>query len=109
VVLSQVLAHCENLGYGQYGALHLAEVDGLAVRNLRQLKGMVEGGEFVRFRFEPHRTVVVVVVVVVVMMVVMVVLERGSVGRITHEVCREQSITERFFSGEGVRMIFTDL
>jgi len=103
VVLSQVLAHCENLGYGQYGALHLAEVDGLAVRNLRQLKGMVEGGEFVRFRFKPHRTVMVVVVVV------MVVLERGSVGRITHEVCREQSITERFFSGEGVRMIFTDL
>jgi len=28
VVLSQVFAHHENLGYDQYGTLHLAEVDG---------------------------------------------------------------------------------
>jgi len=28
VFLSQVFAHHENLGYDQYGPLHLAEVDG---------------------------------------------------------------------------------
>jgi len=65
----------------------------VVIWSLRQLKGMVEqeARDFVRFRSEPHKTV----------------LERGSVGRVMEEVCREQIITE-FFSVEGMRMIFSN-
>ena len=51
--------------------------------SLRQLKEMVkqEARDFVRFRSKPHGMV----------------LDRGSVGRFTEEVCREQIITELFF------------
>jgi len=47
------------MGYDQYGTLHLAEVDGVTMWSLRQLKGMVEqeARYFVRFWFEPHGAV----------------------------------------------------
>lgn len=93
VVLSQVLAHRENLGYDQYGAMHLEEVDGVEVRNLRHLKSLLEegggkdgkkkGDGFVRFGFAPDGT--------------QVVLERRRMEEVTTEVCQEQSITKRFY------------
>lgn len=87
VVLSHVLAHGENLGYEKYKAMHLVEVDGAELRNLRHLRGLLEeGGEekgrFVRFGFAPHGKIMV--------------LERESMERVTEEVCREQCITKRF-------------
>jgi len=85
VVLIQVLAHKENLGYENYRAMHLVEVDGVKVRNLKHLKTFLEEGEgeFVRFEFAPHGR--------------MVVLERELMDQVTREVCKEESIAERFY------------
>ena len=60
--------------------------------SLRQLKEIVEqeANFFVKFRSEPHGTV----------------LERGSVGRVMEKICREQIITELFFGGGYADDIF---
>jgi len=85
VVLSQVLAHKENLGYENYRALHLVEVDGVKIRNLRHLKKMLEEGkgEFVRFEFAPHGRHVV--------------LERAVMEKVTQEVCEGEGIKESYY------------
>jgi len=86
VVLSQVFAHHENLGYDQYGTLHLAEVDGSGNVEYEAVEGgrvTQEARDFARFRSKPHGMA----------------LEQGSVVIVMEEVCREQIITELFFGG----------
>jgi len=93
VVLSQVFAHHKNLGYDQYGTLHLAEVDrgGNVESEAVEGDGGAGGEVFLRFRSEPHGMA----------------LEQGSVVSVTEEVCREQIITKLFLV-EGKLMIFLD-
>jgi len=102
VVLSQVLVHRENLGYDKYAAMHLTKVNGVRVRNLRHLEGLINGfcageegvgkdvGGFMGFQFAPHDTTIV--------------LECSNVGRVTEEVCLEQSIAKpSFFLHDATR------
>jgi len=56
VLLSQVFAHHENLGYAQYGTLPLAEMDGVGNVESEAVEGDYGvGGEGLR-GFGPNRT-----------------------------------------------------
>jgi len=92
VVLSQVFVYHENLGYDQYGMLHLAEVDGGGNVESEVVEGDGEaGGEgFYEVSARTARDGV----------------EAEGLGRVMEEVCREQIITEIFFGGGYADEIF---
>jgi hypothetical protein len=81
VILAQVLAHRENLGYDKYSDLHLTKFNGEKVRSLNHLKRLLDECQetFLRFEFAPDGSRIVV-------------LERSSMERVTREVCAEHSI-----------------
>jgi hypothetical protein len=90
VILSQVLAHRENLGYDKLTDLHLEKVNGEKVRSLAHLKTLIENESgdqqvFLRFEFQPKNVIVV--------------LERSQVHQSTLEVCKEQNIQYPFYLG----------
>jgi S1-C subfamily serine protease len=82
VVLVQVLAHSENLGYDQLSDLHLAKFNGEKVKSLKHLLSLVMANKesFIKFEFAPHGTIVV--------------MERSSIDRVTTDVCDEHRIQE---------------
>jgi len=82
VVLAQVLAHRENLGYDKYMDLHLVTYNGAEVRSLRHLHRLIRSGEeeFMRFEFAGDGPVIV--------------LERSTMEEVTREVCGEHGIRE---------------
>jgi PDZ domain/Trypsin len=84
VILIQVLAHRENLGYDTLTDLHLRRVNGQDVRSLRELKRIVDESqdEFLRFEFAPENRIVVV--------------ERSTLNTVTREVCKEHSIQNSY-------------
>lgn len=100
VVLAQVLAHAEtNLGYEQYGDLHLVRVNGCEIRSLRHLQSLIGLGEegdasdgtaseYVRFEFghPGYETMV---------------LDRSKIQQATDEVCEEHGIQNPFFFFDG--------
>jgi len=84
VVLAQVLAHRDNLGYDQLNDQHLVKVNGHDVRSLAHLSCLIEeerrnGAEFLRLQFGPPGRRVVV-------------LEVSELDRVTREVCKEHAI-----------------
>ena len=85
VILIQVLAHRENLGYDTLTDLHLETLNGEPVRSLQLLKGMVDDCQekFLRFEFSPDSRIVV--------------LERSTLDSVTRDVCTEHSIQRPFF------------
>lgn len=84
VVLVQVLAHRQNLGYDRLTDLHLEKVNGERVRSLRHLNALIQesSDEFLRFEFAGNRIIV---------------LERSHVESSTKEVCEEHSIRRASF------------
>lgn len=86
VILAQVLAHRENLGYDKLTDLHLKKVNGKEVRSLHHLKHLIDEScpeRFLRFEFAPDNQIVV--------------MERSSLERVTQEVCKEHSIQNPVF------------
>ena len=85
VILIQVLAHRENLGYDTLGDLHLKTFNGQPVRSLQHLKALIDdcGTEFIRFEFLPDCRIVV--------------MERSTLDSVTREVCKEHSIQRSFY------------
>jgi len=82
VVLAQVLAHRANLGYENYFDLHLLKFNGVEVRSLRHLQGLVDKrtGPFMIFEFAPEDGGRLVV------------LDSDTNDVVTKEVCSEHSI-----------------
>jgi hypothetical protein len=85
VVLAQVLAHQENLGYERLSDLHLEKVNDQKVRSLHHLKSILDDckEQYLRFEFSPDIQIVV--------------LEHASVDAATYVVCQEHSIRQPFF------------
>jgi len=83
VVLSQVFAHHENLGYDQYGALHLTDVDGDCNVESEAVErdGGAEGEGFCEVLVQAARDGIGV----------------GECGECYGKVSREQIITEFFW------------
>lgn len=82
VVLAQVLAHHDNLGYEDLTDLRLLKFNGQPVRSLRHLNELIStsNGDFFTFEFAPEDGGR------------MIVLERENNELATKEVCREHSI-----------------
>lgn len=90
VILSQVLAHRENLGYDQLSDLHLEKLNGQSVRSLAHLNSLIQNSKderFLRFEFQPKDRIVI--------------LERSKVEKATQDVCVEQSIQKSHYFGEA--------
>ena len=85
VVLAQVLAHRENLGYDKLNDLHLKKLNGKRVRSLPQLKCLIDECKerFLRFEFAPNNQIVV--------------MECASIVSVTDQVCKEHSIQKSFY------------
>jgi hypothetical protein len=85
VVLAQVLAHAENLGYDQFQDLHLVKVNGEKVRSLLHLKQLIDASQdtFLRLEFQPDNQIVV--------------LTSSCLDLVTQEVCEEHSVQRPFF------------
>jgi len=84
VIVIQVLAHRENLGYDTLSDLQLERVNGQPVRSLQHLKTLIDESQddFLRMEFSPDNRVVV--------------LERSALQDVTQEVCKEHSILKPF-------------
>ncbi|EJK64737.1 hypothetical protein THAOC_14498, partial [Thalassiosira oceanica] len=82
VVLAQVLAHRDNLGYEDLTDLRLLKFNGQSVRSLRHLNELIttSNGDFLIFEFAPEDGGR------------MIILERENNERATKEVCHEHSI-----------------
>jgi len=85
VILIQVLAHRENLGYDKLADLRLETVNDQTVRSLAHLKTIVEecDTEFLRFGFSPDNSIVV--------------MEHSLLEGVTKDVCSEHSIQKSSF------------
>lgn len=85
VILAQVLAHAENLGYDTMNDLHLVKVNGGKVRSLAHLKQLVDETQdpFLRLEFEPDKRIVV--------------METSCLEEVTRAVCEEHSIQRPCF------------
>lgn len=108
VILIQVLAHPENLGYDTMADLHLERLNGQRVRyvafcwfavsfakvlltfhlfsrSLRHLKTLIDESkeDFLRLEFSPENRIVV--------------MERSTLSKVTAEVCEEHSIQRPFY------------
>jgi len=86
VILAQVLAHRENLGYDKLSDLHLDTLNGKQVLSLLHLQNLIDECEdtFLRFEFaSPDNH--------------MIVLERSISERVTREICEEHSIQKPHF------------
>jgi len=80
VVLAQVLAHRENLGYDHLADLCLEKVNGQPVRSLSHLKSLIDTiqDEYLQFEFQLENEIVV--------------LERSQVEQATKDICKEHSV-----------------
>lgn len=88
VMLIQVLAHSDNLGYDRLNDLHLQKMNGQKVRSLVQLQTLIEDCEddFLRLEFSPGNHIVV--------------MERATLDTVTGEVCEEHSIRRPWYFHE---------
>lgn len=84
VVLSQVLAHQENLGYDTLADMHLQRVNDQRVRSLVHLKRLIEEckDSFIQLELGPGDNIII--------------LEREALERVTQEVCDEHSIPKPY-------------
>jgi hypothetical protein len=85
VVLAQVLAHAENLGYEEYRNLHLVAVNGCKVQSLRHFQELVDEccEPFLRLEFAPKNRIVV--------------LDVSRLRDVTEEICEEHAIQQAYF------------
>ena len=85
VVLAQVLAHSDNLGYDKYSDLHLVKFNDEKVRSLKHLKTLLDDSKndkFAKFEFAPDgRTVI---------------MERSKLDSVTDDICSEHTIPNSF-------------
>ena len=91
IILCQVLAHKQNLGYDKANDWHLTKCNGIALRNLKHFQTVLEefqssdvsdeGNDYLNLEFGPDegRTVI---------------LERSCLDQVTKDVCEEHSIRE---------------
>ena len=86
VILAQVLAHPENLGYENCLDLHLLKFNGVRVRSLRHLHELISDccDPFMAFEFAPHDGGKLVV------------LSSERNDQVTKEICSEHSIGRPF-------------
>ena len=84
VILCQVLAHQNNLGYEHFSDLQLTKFNGETIRSLPQLQSMLQDcqSDFLKFEFAPEGRIIV--------------LEREGLDDATKAVCEEHSIREPF-------------